>query len=169
MRKTIRTSAWLGALLAGAILFTSRGADAHEYFVGKNVPLPTRDDGKRFIQVSVGETVTLTVANAPMQSCSADIAAVQSSSVIRITSPQAAGPVQTREFKITGEMVGDTEIDITVKGVDPCTEDSHNPIVVQVLPDEAEFLKEYAAAGKSEAKLLKASLKFGLSSLGEYS
>jgi hypothetical protein len=169
MKTANRMSAWLGAALAAAILFGARGADAHEYFVGKGVPLPEGQDGKRFIQISVGETVTLTVANSPGQSCSADIAAAGFNAAISVTSPQAPGPVATREFRIRGEGIGITEIDLTVQGVDPCTEDSHNPIVVQVLPSEDELLRRFAGAGKSEGKILKATLKTGLGELGAYS
>src|SRR5262245_36495906 len=49
MRKSIRASAWLGALLAAAILFSARGADAHEYFIFDDLPLPIGTDGKRHI------------------------------------------------------------------------------------------------------------------------
>ena len=170
MRTTLRMSVWFAAALAAAILFAARGADAHEYFVGKNVPLPVGQDGKRKIQISVGETVTLTVRNSQGQDCSAVIVAAGfGTSLITVTSPQPAGPVTTREFRITGESDGTTEIDITVQGVDPCTEDTHNPIVVQVLPDPTEILRRFAGAGKSEARILKGSLKLGLNALGEYS
>lgn len=170
MRKSIRTSAWLGALLALVLLFAAEGADAHEYFVGNNVPLPEGLDGKRFVQVNVGRTLTLTVKNAPMQSCFAIISPTNfDTATISVSSPQALGPVQTRVFKITGEKVGTTDLDITVQGVDPCTEDSHNHITVQVLPDQTEILRSFGVAGKNESKLLKLELKAGYSALTDNS
>ena len=169
MRTTIRASAWLGAALAAVLLFGAAGASAHEYFLGDDTPVPVSPDGKRHISVNVGRTITLTVKNAPMQSCLANIGAAGFSDIISVTSPQNPGAIDTREFRITGRTAGSTEIDLTVQGVDPCIENTHNPIVVDVLPSETEILRSYSLAYKSESKLLKGTLKFELGALGEYS
>jgi hypothetical protein len=145
------------AVLAAALGADSRPAAAHEYYTDGNVPNPAVS-GIHNLYVNVGSTITLTVKNAPGQTCMADITATGFGTQISLTSPQPAGSIATRDFKITGKAPGETSFDVAVQGVTPCTENSHNPFDVVVLPAEAPFTHDLLLASKSESKGLATAL-----------
>jgi hypothetical protein len=145
--------------IAAALILVGPSATAHDHLWNGVLNLED-DDGFHHVFVNVGKTVLLTVQNQKGQSCLAEIAATTPSGGFVSMKPLGkAGAVPSRQFEFVGLAEGTTGFDITVKGVSPCTEDSHNLYVVQVLPSETAPVKSLTAAYKSEGKLLGVQLR----------